>query len=205
MTPDQARIVQETWKQVVPIADAAGELFYRRLFEIDPSTCELFRATDMPAQRRKLLQMLAVAVRGLDNLDALASTVEELGRRHAGYGVTDAHYDSVGAALLWTLQQGLGEAWTPAVAAAWTAAYRIPVGHHAQGRRTHALCPDRSCGVGARSSRRAALADIARALLSLPRSAVTPACSAGPRGSSPRPSPQSSSWARWCCPTRSSA
>ena len=123
MTPDQISIVQETWKQVVPIEDAAGELFYRRLFEIDPSTCELFRATDMPAQRRKLLQMLAVAVRGLDNLDTLASTVEELGRRHAGYGVTDAHYDSVGAALLWTLQQGLGEAWTPAAAAAWTAAY----------------------------------------------------------------------------------
>ena len=123
MTPDQISIVQETWKQVVPIEDAAGELFYRRLFEIDPSTCELFRATDMPAQRRKLLQMLTVAVRGLDNLDALASTVAELGRRHAGYGVTDAHYDSVGAALLWTLQQGLGEAWTPAVAAAWTAAY----------------------------------------------------------------------------------
>ena len=93
MTPDQTQIVHETWKQVVPIADAAGELFYRRLFEIDPSTCELFRATDMPAQRRKLLQMLAVAVRGLDNLDALASTVEELGRRHAGYGVTDSQYN----------------------------------------------------------------------------------------------------------------
>lgn len=123
MTPDQKRLVQETWKQVVPIADAAGELFYHRLFEIDPSTCELFRATDMPAQRRKLLQMLAAAVRGLDNLDALASTVEDLGRRHVGYGVTDAHYDSVGAALLWTLEQGLGNAWKPAVAAAWTEAY----------------------------------------------------------------------------------
>jgi hemoglobin-like flavoprotein len=139
MTPEQTRIVQETWKQVVPIADAAGELFYRRLFEIDPSTCELFRATDMPAQRRKLLQMLAVAVRGLDNLDALASTVAELGRRHAGYGVTDAHYDSVGAALLWTLQQGLGEAWTPAVAAAWTTAYGFLSGiMRSAAARTHA-------------------------------------------------------------------
>ena len=105
------------------LMERATDLPVQRVFEIDPSTCELFRATDMPAQRRKLLQMLPVAVRGLDNLDALASTVEELGRRHAGYGVTDAHYDSVGAALLWTLQQGLGEAWTPAVAAAWTAAY----------------------------------------------------------------------------------
>ena len=125
MTPDQARIVQETWKQVVPIADAAGELFYRRLFEIDPSTCELFRATDMPAQRRKVLQMLTVAVRGLDNLDALASTVAELGRRHAGYGVTDAHYATVGGALLWTLEQGLGPDFTPDVKAAWTTVYTV--------------------------------------------------------------------------------
>jgi hemoglobin-like flavoprotein len=128
MTPDQKRLVQETWTHVVPIADAAADLFYRRLFEIDPSTCELFGATDMPAQRKKLLQMLAVAVRGLDDLDALTSTLEELGRRHVGYGVTDAHYDSVGAALLWTLEEGLGDAWIPAVAAAWTEAYVLMSG-----------------------------------------------------------------------------
>ena len=125
MTPDQKRLVQATWQQVVPIADTAAVLFYRRLFEIDPAARKLFRATDMAEQRRKLLQVLGVAVRGLDDVDGLISTVEELGRRHVGYGVTDAHYDSVGAALLWTLEQGLGGAWTPAAASAWTEVYGL--------------------------------------------------------------------------------
>jgi hemoglobin-like flavoprotein len=125
MTPEQKRLVRDTWKQVVPVADAGAAMFYHRLFEIDPTTRELFRATDMVAQRKKLLQTLAFAIGGLDNLDALVSKVEDLGRRHAGYGVTDAHYDSVGAALLWTLEQGLGQAWTPPVAAAWSEVYRL--------------------------------------------------------------------------------
>jgi hemoglobin-like flavoprotein len=110
MTPEQKQLVRDTWKQVAPIADAAADMFYRRLFEIDPTTRKLFRATDMVAQRKKLLQTLAFAIGGLDNLGALVSKVEDLGRRHAGYGVTDAQYDSVGAALLWTLEQGLGHA-----------------------------------------------------------------------------------------------
>jgi hemoglobin-like flavoprotein len=125
MTPEQKRLVRDTWKQVVPVADAAAAMFYHRLFEIDPSTRELFRATNMVVQRKKLLQTLAFAIGGLDNLDALVSKVEDLGRRHAGYGVTDAHYDSVGAALLWTLEQGLGQAWTQPVAAAWAEVYRL--------------------------------------------------------------------------------
>src|SRR6266480_1405098 len=116
-------LVADTWTQVAPIADAAAEIFYGRLFEIDPTTRKLFRATDMAAQRKKLLQMLSFAVNGLDDRDVLVSKVEDLGRRHAGYGVTDAQYDSVGAALLWTLEQGLGRAWTPAVASAWTEVY----------------------------------------------------------------------------------
>jgi hemoglobin-like flavoprotein len=115
--------VADTWKQVAPIADTAANLFYSRLFEIDPSTRKLFRATDMAAQRKKLLQTLSFVINGLDRLDLLVSKVEDLGRRHAGYGVTDAHYESVGAALLWTLEQGLGRAWTPAVASAWTEVY----------------------------------------------------------------------------------
>jgi hemoglobin-like flavoprotein len=128
MTPEQKRLVRDTWKQVVPVADGAAGMFYYRLFEIDPTTRKLFRATDMVAQRKKLLQTLAFAIGGLDNLDALVSKVEDLGRRHAGYGVTDAHYDSVGAALLWTLEQGLGQAWTPPAAAAWTEVYRLLCG-----------------------------------------------------------------------------
>src|SRR5215467_9005140 len=125
MTPEQKRLVRDTWKQVAPIADAAADMFYRRLFEIDPTTHALFHATDMVAQRKKLLQTLAFAIGGLDNLGALVSKVEDLGRRHAGYGVTDAQYDSVGTALLWTLEQGLGHAWTPAVAAAWTEVFQL--------------------------------------------------------------------------------
>ena len=123
MTPEQRQLVADTWKQVAPIADTAANLFYSRLFEIDPSTRKLFRATDMAAQRKKLLQTLSFVINGLDRLDLLVSKVEDLGRRHAGYGVTDAHYESVGAALLWTLEQGLGRAWTPAVASAWTEVY----------------------------------------------------------------------------------
>jgi len=123
MTPEQRQLVADTWKQVAPIADTAANLFYSRLFEIDPSTRKLFRATDMAAQRKKLLQTLSFVINGLDHLDVLVSKVEDLGRRHAGYGVTNAHYESVGAALLWTLEQGLGRAWTPAVASAWTEVY----------------------------------------------------------------------------------
>jgi len=125
MTPEQKRLVRDTWKQLAPVADAAAGMFYHRLFEIDPTTRKLFRATDMVAQLKKLLQTLAFAIGGLDNLDALVSKVEDLGRRHAGYGVADAQYDSVGTALLWTLEQGLGHAWTPAVAAAWTEVYQL--------------------------------------------------------------------------------
>ena len=128
MTPEQKRLVRDTWKQVVPVADGAAGMFYYRLFEIDPTTRKLFRATDMVAQRKKLLQTLAFAIGGLDDLDALVSKVEDLGRRHAGYGVTDAQYDSVGAALLWTLEQGLDQAWTPPVAAAWSEVYRLLCG-----------------------------------------------------------------------------
>jgi hemoglobin-like flavoprotein len=125
MTPDQKRLVRDTWDQVAPMAEAAADMFYRRLFEIDPATRKLFRATEMVAQRKKLLQTLSFAINGLDNLDGLASKGKDLGRRHAGYGVTDAQYDSVGAPLLWTLEQGLGRAWTPAVASAWTEVYAM--------------------------------------------------------------------------------
>jgi hemoglobin-like flavoprotein len=125
MNLDQKRLVRETWKQVMPIADTIADLFYRRLFQIDPATRELFQATDMFAQRKKLLQTLGFAISGLDNLDVLLSTVEELGRRHARYGVTDKHYDYVGTALLWTLEQGLGRAWTPEVEEAWAEAYGL--------------------------------------------------------------------------------
>jgi len=120
MTLEQARLITTSWSSVASIADSAIEQFYNRLFEIDPSARALFRATNMPEQRRKVIEALSLALQSLDDLDALTPTLEDLGRRHQRYGVTAAHYDSVGQALLWTLEQGLGAAWTPAMAAAWT-------------------------------------------------------------------------------------
>ena len=119
LSEEQRRVVQETWAQVVPIADTAAGLFYDRLFELDPSLRKLFETTDMPEQRRKLMQTLGVAVNGLKQPEQLVSTLKELGRRHGGYGVKDRDYDTVGEALLWTLEQGLGEAFTPFAREAW--------------------------------------------------------------------------------------
>ncbi|HNM38249.1 MAG TPA: globin family protein, partial [Anaerolineales bacterium] len=123
ITLEQKRLVQETWEKVVPIAETAAELFYGRLFEIDPELKPLFKNADMKEQKMKLLQMLGMAVKGLDNLDQLVPAVENLGRRHVGYGVKDSHYDTVGDALLWTLEKGLGEDFTPEVMEAWTETY----------------------------------------------------------------------------------
>jgi nitric oxide dioxygenase len=128
MTPEQKALVQQSWKQVVPMADEVAVTFYRRLFEIDPSVVPLFQNVDLPKQRNKLLQVLAVVVSGLDNPDKLLPVVRDLGRRHASYGIAAQHYDSVGAALLWSLEQGLGEAWTPDVAEAWSNAYTLLAG-----------------------------------------------------------------------------
>ena len=116
-------LVQQTWNQVLPIADDAARLFYNRLFQLDPSLRAMFRQTDMAEQRKKLLQMITVAVRGLNKLDELLPAVRALGARHVGYGVQDHHYDTVGAALLWTLEQGLGEAFTEEVRESWTETY----------------------------------------------------------------------------------
>jgi len=128
MTPEQRAIVRDTWGQVGPIADTAATLFYERLFEIDPDVRTLFRHADMTSQRGKLIAAISTVVAELDRLDALVPMIAALGRRHAGYGVTDAHYDTVGAALLWTLEKGLGDAWTPAAADAWTTAYTTIAG-----------------------------------------------------------------------------
>jgi hemoglobin-like flavoprotein len=123
MTPTQVGLIRESWAAVEPIADTAAGLFYGRLFELDPALERLFRRTDMARQRQVLMGTLAVVVKTLDRIEELLPAVEALGRRHAGYGVRESHYATVGAALLWTLEQGLGEAFTPAVREAWTEAY----------------------------------------------------------------------------------
>lgn len=127
ITPEQKKLVQSSWSQVVPIADTAAGLFYNRLFEIDPSLRPLF-TSDINEQGRKLMQMIGTAVRGLDKLDEIVPAVQALGRRHVGYGVKDEHYDTVASALLWTLEKGLGDAYTPAVAEAWTSTYTLLAG-----------------------------------------------------------------------------
>ena len=124
LTVTQKNLVQESFKTIVPIADDAAQLFYQRLFELDPSLRHMFRG-DMKEQRKKLMQMITAAVKGLDRLEQLVPVVEDLGRRHTGYGVTDAHYDTVGSALLWTLEMGLGSAFTPETKEAWAAVYGL--------------------------------------------------------------------------------
>lgn len=125
MNAKTRQLVQESWARVEPIADAAATLFYNRLFVMDPALRPLFPATDLREQKKKLMQTLTIAVRSLDRLDQLVPALEALGRRHAGYGVRDAHYDTVGKALLWTLEQGLGAAFTPAVRDAWAETYGL--------------------------------------------------------------------------------
>ena len=123
MTPEQVRLIRESWNSVASIADSAVTQFYNRLFEIDPTTRPLFHATSMPEQRRKVVQALSLAVQSADDLAALTPVLQQLGRGHHGYGVTAGQYKSVGAALLWTLEHGLAPQWTPAMAAAWTELY----------------------------------------------------------------------------------
>jgi hemoglobin-like flavoprotein len=125
MTPTDIDRIRTSWAAVEPIADAAAGLFYGRLFELDPAIERLFRRTDMPAQRKVLMQTLTVVVKSLDKLEQIVPAVQALGRRHAGYGVREEHYATVGAALLWTLEEGLGDAFTSDVRGAWADAYGI--------------------------------------------------------------------------------
>lgn len=124
MTPEQIALVQGTWAKVVPIKDTAAELFYGRLFELDPSLRTLFKG-DMKEQGRKLMAMINVAVAALDKLDTIVPAVKDLGRRHSGYGVKPQDYGTVATALLWTLEKGLGDAFTPPVKEAWTETYMV--------------------------------------------------------------------------------
>lgn len=124
LTPTQIRLVQETWQVLAPIQKQLASAFYTKLFTLDPSLAKLFRG-DMTDQGRKLMVMITTAVNGLNGLGELAPAVQSLGKRHATYGVLDAHYDTVGAALLWTLEQGLGSRFTPDVRTAWARTYDL--------------------------------------------------------------------------------
>jgi hemoglobin-like flavoprotein len=124
LTVAQKDLVQNSFTSIATIADDAAILFYQKLFELDPSLKPMFRG-DMAEQRKKLMQMLTAAVKGLDRLEQLVPVVQDLGRRHGAYGVRESHYETVGAALLWTLEAGLGKNFTPEVKEAWTAVYGL--------------------------------------------------------------------------------
>lgn len=122
MTPDQIQLVQTSFAKVVLIAEEAAELFYGRLFEIAPDVKPLF-TSDQKQQGRKLMTTLGVVVNGLSDLDSVLPAAKDLAGRHVDYGVTREHYAPVGEALLWTLEKGLGDAFTDDTKVAWTAAY----------------------------------------------------------------------------------
>jgi hemoglobin-like flavoprotein len=124
MTPKQVKLVQATWTRIAPIEAHAATLFYNKLFTSDPKLRALFKS-DLGEQKRKLMTMIGLAVSGLTYFDSLAPAVRDLGRRHAEYGVQNHDYNTVGSALLWTLEQGLGQEFTPEVKEAWTAAYLV--------------------------------------------------------------------------------
>jgi hemoglobin-like flavoprotein len=122
VNPTQINLVQESFAKVAPISEQAATLFYDRLFEVAPAVKVMFPA-DMKEQRKKLMATLAVVVNGLSHLESVLPAASALAKRHVSYGARPEHYPVVGGALLWTLEKGLGEAWTADVADAWTAAY----------------------------------------------------------------------------------
>jgi nitric oxide dioxygenase len=122
MTPAQVTLVEQSFARVAPIADQTAVMFYDRLFEVAPQVKAMFPA-DMTEQRRKLMATLAVVVNGLSNLGSILPAASGLALRHVAYGAKAEHYPVVGSALLWTLEQGLAEGWTPEVADAWRTAY----------------------------------------------------------------------------------
>ena len=122
MNEQKIKLVQDSFAQVAPIAPTAAELFYGQLFTLDPTLKPLFKG-DMTEQGEKLMKMIAVAVNSLNDLDALVPALQDLAIRHVAYDVKAEDYDTVGQALLWTLEKGLGDAFTPEVKEAWTETY----------------------------------------------------------------------------------
>lgn len=124
MTPEQITLVQDSFKKVAAISEAAAELFYSKLFELDPALKPLFKG-DMKEQGAKLMKTIGIAVTSLTKLDEIVPVVQDLGKRHVAYGVTESMYDTVGEALLWTLGEGLGDDFTDDTKGAWAETYGL--------------------------------------------------------------------------------
>lgn len=127
MTPEKVKMVQDSFAKVAPIADKAADIFYDRLFEVAPDVRPMFPA-DMSRQKEVLMQTLGTAVQNLHQVEEILPVVKELGVRHVGYGVKDEHYDTVGGALLYTLEKGLGDDWNDELKEAWTETYGTVAG-----------------------------------------------------------------------------
>jgi hemoglobin-like flavoprotein len=136
MTPAQKQLVQASFARLAPSADAVAEMFYRELFALDPGLRKLFRG-DLARQGQKLMSMLSTAIANLDRLQAIVPAVRDLGRRHAGYGVEPADYQTIARALIATLEQGLGSDFTPALRDAWASCYRVLAGEMMVGSSEH--------------------------------------------------------------------
>ena len=124
MTPEEIKLVKDLWALVVPISETAAELFYGKLFELNPEVKAMFKG-DMKEQGRKLMAILNTAVNALDKLDTIVPALQDMGKRHISYGVKDEHYDTVGEALIWTLGAGLKEAFTDETKDAWIKVYTL--------------------------------------------------------------------------------
>ncbi len=141
ITEHQITLVQSSFAHVLPIAETAGLLFYERVFTLAPGTRSLFD-DDIRPQAKRTMAAVKTAVDGLGNLDIVGPFLVRLGSRHARYGVRHEHFDVVGTALLWTLEQGLGERFTPAVRDAWVAAWDVIAGAMRTGMRRAATTPE---------------------------------------------------------------
>src|SRR3974390_3365972 len=128
MTPEQVKLVQQSFSKIIPISDQAAVIFYDRLFEIAPQVKSMF-PSDMTEQRGKLMATLSAVVNGLNNLSSILPAASALAKRHVAYGARAEHYPVVGSALLWTLEKGLGDGWTSDVAEAWKSAYGMLSGY----------------------------------------------------------------------------
>jgi len=124
VTRDQAEIVQMSWRAVLPVGDTFAELFYGRLFALDPDVRRLFK-DDMIEQGRNLTAMLSVATANLAKPERIGVALRQLGKRHAAYGVRPEHFALVEDALLFALEHALIDVFTAEVKAAWQAAYAL--------------------------------------------------------------------------------
>ena len=136
MTPEQKALLLASYQRLAPMSETAAQLFYSRLFELDPSLRSLFKS-DFRDQSVKFMDMLRVAVAELEHPDKLDRALRELAVRHAGYGVREEHYDMVGESLLWAIEKALGRSAGPELKTAWYDFYEFIADTMKAAARTH--------------------------------------------------------------------